>query len=122
MNTNVEVKDAASVILIRNTKTKPSVLMGQRGKNAAFMPKKFVFPGGAVEETDFQINSFKPLNVNCKARMAYGCNETLVHALTNAAIRELFEETGIILGTKEKWTGMIPYLSLIHISEPTRPY
>lgn len=109
MNTNVEVKDAASVILIRNTKTKPSVLMGQRGKNAAFMPKKFVFPGGAVEETDFQINSFKPLNVNCKARMAYGCNEALVHALTNAAIRELFEETGIILGTKEKWTGMIPY-------------
>ena len=54
MNTNVEVKDAASVILIRNRKTKPSVLMGQRGKNAAFMPKKFVFPGGAVEETDFQ--------------------------------------------------------------------
>ena len=41
--------------------------------------------------------------------MAYGCNEALVHALTNAAIRELFEETGIILGTKEKWTGMIPY-------------
>ena len=109
MNRNVEVKDAASVILIRNTKTKPSVLMGQRGKNATFMPKKFVFPGGAVEETDFQINSFKPLNAICKARMAYGCNEALVHALTNAAIRELFEETGIILGTKEKWTGMIPY-------------
>ena len=73
------------------------------------MPKKFVFPGGAVEETDFQINAFKPLNAICKARMAYGCNEALVHALTNAAIRELFEETGIILGAKEKWTGMIPH-------------
>ena len=109
MNTNVEIKDAASVILIRNRKTNPSVLMGQRGKNAAFMPKKFVFPGGAVEETDFQINSFKPLNVTCKTRMAYECNEALVLALTNAAIRELFEETGIILGTKGKWSGNIPY-------------
>jgi len=109
MNTNVEVKDAASVILIRDRKTKPSVLMGQRGKNASFMPEKFVFPGGAVEETDFKINSFKPLNVICKARMAYECNEALVNALTNAAIRELFEETGIILGSKGKWTGMIPY-------------
>ena len=38
MNTNVEVKDAASVILIRNRKTNPSVLMGQRGKNAALCP------------------------------------------------------------------------------------
>ena len=48
-----------------------------------------------------------------------------------AAIRELFEETGIIVGIKEKWAGKIPTewkqfadlgLSLIHISEPTRPY
>ncbi len=105
MNTNVEVKDAASVILIRNRKTSPSVLMGQRGKNAAFMPNKFVFPGGAVEETDFQINSFKPLNVTCRARMAYECNGSLVHALTNAAIRELFEETGIILVAKKNGLG-----------------
>ena len=109
MNTNVEIKHAASTILIRNRKTSPSVLMGQRGKNAAFMPQKFVFPGGAVEETDFQINSVKPLNVTCKARMAYKCNGGLVLALTNAAIRELFEETGIILGTKGKWTGNKPY-------------
>ena len=108
MNKNSEIKDAASVILIRNSKSNPSVLMGQRGKNASFMPNKFVFPGGAVEKNDFQVNSFKQLNVNCTARMTYQCNEDLVFALSVAAIRELFEETGIIVGYKKKWTGVIP--------------
>ena len=107
-NKNFEIKDAASVILIRNSKSNPSVLMGQRGKNASFMPNKFVFPGGAVEENDFRVNSLKKLNVNCSARMAYQCNEDLVLALSVAAIRELFEETGIIIGYKQKWTGIIP--------------
>lgn len=108
MTINVKIKDAASVILIRNKKSNPSVLMGQRGKDAAFMPNKFVFPGGAVEKEDFQINSFKRLNATCNARMTYQCSGDLVLALTIAAIRELFEETGIIVGIKEKWAGKIP--------------
>ena len=119
---NLKIKDAASVILIRNSKSSPSVLMGQRGKNASFMPNKFVFPGGAVEKNDFQVNSFKQLNRKCSARMAYQCNDDLVFALSVAAIRELFEETGIIVGHKKEWTGVIPpewkpfaNLSLIHI-------
>ena len=108
MNKNSEIKDAASVILIRNGKSNPSVLMGQRNKNASFMPNKFVFPGGAVDENDFLVKSFKQLNVNCTARMTYKCNKDLVFALCVAAIRELFEETGIIVGCKKKWTGVIP--------------
>ena len=87
MTINVEIKDAASVILIRNKKSNPSVLMGQRGKDAAFMPNKFVFPGGAVEKEDFQINSFKRLNATCNARMTYQCSGDLALALSIAAIR-----------------------------------
>ena len=102
---NLKIKDAASVILIRNSKSSPSVLMGQRGKNASFMPNKFVFPGGAVEKNDFQVNSFKQLNRKCSARMAYQCNDDLVFALSVAAIRELFEETGIIVGHKKNGLG-----------------
>ena len=108
MNKNSEIKDAASVILIRNRKSNPSVLMGQRSKNASFMPNKFVFPGGAVDENDFLVKSFKQLNGNCTARMTYKCNKDLVFALSVAAIRELFEETGIIVGHKKEWTGVIP--------------
>ena len=107
MTINVEIKDAASVILIRNKKSNPSVLMGQRGRNAAFMPNKFVFPGGAVEKEDFQINSFKRLNATCNARVTYQCSGDLALALSITAIRELFEETGFIVGIKEKWVEKI---------------
>ena len=43
------LRDAASVILVRRDRDDARVLMGQRGKGAAFMPSKFVFPGGAVD-------------------------------------------------------------------------
>ena len=44
------VRDAATVILVRDPGgPRPRVLMGQRGAAAAFMPNKFVFPGGAVD-------------------------------------------------------------------------
>ncbi|MDO5641628.1 MAG: DNA mismatch repair protein MutT, partial [Paracoccus sp. (in: a-proteobacteria)] len=44
------LRDAASVVLVRRGSAGASVLMGMRGANAAFMPSKFVFPGGAVDE------------------------------------------------------------------------
>ena len=56
--------------------------MGQRGRNAAFMPNKFVFPGGAVEKEDFQINSFKRLNATCNARWAPIKNSIVVMVLS----------------------------------------
>ena len=43
------LRDAATVIVLRDRDTRPRVLMGQRGAKAAFMPNKFVFPGGAVD-------------------------------------------------------------------------
>ena len=48
----IPVKDAATVVLIRKVTSQYNVLMGQRGKEAVFMPSKFVFPGGAYEEND----------------------------------------------------------------------
>ncbi|MFP4406139.1 MAG: DNA mismatch repair protein MutT, partial [Rhodosalinus sp.] len=43
------VRDAATVIVLRDRDTRPRILMGQRGSAAAFMPNKVVFPGGAVD-------------------------------------------------------------------------
>ena len=50
--TTVPIRNAATVILLRETNNEPHVLMGQRGKAAVFMPNKFVFPGGGVDVAD----------------------------------------------------------------------
>ena len=74
--------------------------MGQRGAAAAFMPSKFVFPGGAVDPGDTAIPLATPLPALCTARLADAPGP---HALAVAAIRELWEETGLTLGIPGAW-------------------
>jgi len=45
-------RDAASLLLVDRSGSKPRILMGRRHASLAFMPGKFVFPGGrAIRET-----------------------------------------------------------------------
>lgn len=97
-----QIRDAATIILVRDRKTAPKILMGQRGATAAFMPSKFVFPGGAVDPLDAEIPLDGTLNAACAERLQ---NDSAlpVSALLAAAIRELWEETGQILGQPGDW-------------------
>jgi len=88
---------------VRNVGTSPQVLMGQRGSKAAFMPNKFVFPGGAVDAEDNVIPLAKPLVQSCHARLLQDNSGPSPETLAVAAIRELWEETGLILGAPEAW-------------------
>ena len=94
------LRNAATIVLIRRDRGAPQVLMGQRGKGAAFMPSKFVFPGGAVDPEDARIPAASPLAPRCRARLAARTSPAgadLADALAMAAIRELWEETGLAL-------------------------
>ncbi|WP_099826349.1 NUDIX hydrolase [Oceaniglobus indicus] len=102
------VRDAATIILVRDAATHPQVLMGQRGAGAAFMPSKFVFPGGAIDSTDTAIPMARAMNGLCKARLAEGSGRLDPLAIVAAAIRELWEETGLILGRPHRWPGKPP--------------
>ncbi len=96
------IRDAATVILLRDTATRPRVLMGQRGKGAVFMPSKFVFPGGAVDAVDASI----PLARPCPSETALLQDSVLApHAMVAAATRELWEETGLLLGQTDTRAG-----------------
>lgn len=102
------IRDAATVIVLRNASTEPSVLMGQRGAKAAFMPNKMVFPGGAVDAGDASVPLRHALPATCAARLAEGAVTPGPNALAAAAIRELWEETGLILGQQVPWTDPPP--------------
>ncbi len=99
-----QIRDAATVIVLRDrTGDTPRVLMGQRGAKAAFMPNKFVFPGGAVDVADAGVPFAKTLSARTHAQLTDQCVSDKSHALAAAAIRELWEETGQILGAPMTW-------------------
>lgn len=103
------IRNAATVIAVRDRMADdPQVLMGQRGAKAAFMPNKFVFPGGAVDLADSSVPLADPLPAVCRDRLSEQAPHDLHHALAIAAIRELWEETGLLLGTPGDWTDPIP--------------
>lgn len=93
------IKDASSVILVRRG-GRPSVLMGQRGKSAVFMPEKFVFPGGAVEPADQLMALGHEASEASLRRLEKSSRPGLAKALQLAAIREVWEETGLRLSRK----------------------
>ncbi|MGR3270826.1 NUDIX hydrolase [Thalassococcus profundi] len=102
------IRNAATVIVLRDRFTAPRILMGQRGAGAAFMPSKFVFPGGAVDAGDAAIPLAGSLPPVCAARLTEDADPHIAAALAAAAIRELWEETGQLLGVPGTWGGEIP--------------
>ena len=99
---NLEVKNAASIILLRGYNDNPKVLMGQRGKGASFMPNKFVFPGGAVDNEDSKVISDDAINKEMLLNLKMKSESGIESAIVAAGIRELWEETGLILGSLSK--------------------
>jgi 8-oxo-dGTP pyrophosphatase MutT (NUDIX family) len=97
------IRDAATVVVLRDLDTRPRVLMGQRGAKAAFMPNKFVFPGGAVDAEDAEAPLADTVSELCRRRLAEDAEADISHALAAAAVRELWEETGQILGQAGHW-------------------
>jgi 8-oxo-dGTP pyrophosphatase MutT (NUDIX family) len=92
------IRDAATVILVRRDGASPRVLMGQRGHKAAFMPSKFVFPGGAIDPQDREIVPARSLPGHELERLARRADPALGPVLAMTAVRELWEEAGLALG------------------------
>ncbi len=92
------IRDAATILLLRKRAGHHQVLMGQRGASAAFMPNKYVFPGGAIDPQDYEIYPDIPLNGHAMVKLSIKAPANIAQAAALAAIRELWEETGLILG------------------------
>ncbi len=97
---SVELKDAATIVLLRDAPEGLQVLLGKRGRQTRFSAGAFVFPGGAVDAADRRaIRYCRGLDAgDCAQR--FGDPAALRFYL--AAARELFEEAGIWLFSAQR--------------------
>ena len=93
----VKPRDAGSLIIWRAGAEGAEVLMGRRSRKAAFVPDFFVFPGGRLDPADSAVRAATPLDADAVARMGVRGDAALAEALALAAVRETFEETGLLL-------------------------
>jgi 8-oxo-dGTP pyrophosphatase MutT (NUDIX family) len=91
----VQIRDASTVVLIRDTADGLQAWLLTRVKQMVFAGGMSVFPGGRVDDADADL----PFAAGAGAEVAerFGCAETLGRALLGAAVRETFEETGVLL-------------------------
>jgi 8-oxo-dGTP pyrophosphatase MutT (NUDIX family) len=103
-------KDAATLILIDRSGREPKVLLGRRHDSHKFMPGKFVFPGGSIEESDALMPAIGELDpraaAKLSARLAGAARVPRAFAL--ATVRETYEETGLLLGRKRGPAPSVP--------------
>jgi 8-oxo-dGTP pyrophosphatase MutT (NUDIX family) len=140
---NLKPRDSATLILIDRAETVPRVLLGRRHERHRFMPGKFVFPGGRIEPADRQMAALAPLHERHVARLMQRVRRpsaAKAAAFALAAVRETYEETGLMIGVRHAapiiappgaWeafakAGVLPDLSAIHfiaraITPPKRP-
>ena len=96
--TPVRPRDAASLILTRGAGSACEVLMGKRASRHAFLPGAYVFPGGRVDAGDGRMRPASPLDPETSRHLARAGGAGRARAFAMTAIRETFEETGLLLG------------------------
>jgi 8-oxo-dGTP pyrophosphatase MutT (NUDIX family) len=85
----VRPRDAASLVLLRGAGATLEVLVGRRPLAARFMPGVYVFPGGAIDPPDRRPWMVETATEWLAPRLARAAR---------AALRETWEEVGVLVG------------------------
>ncbi|TGN62957.1 NUDIX hydrolase [Nocardioides eburneiflavus] len=99
--TPAEPRDAATVVLLRPGASGPEIYLLRRQTSMAFAGGMCVFPGGGVDLRDYSDDLVErglwagPPPAEWAARL--GCDEPKARALVCAAVRETYEESGVLL-------------------------
>jgi recombination protein RecT len=95
---------AATIILMRDTPAGFDVLLLRRHEAAVFAPGAYVFPGGRVDPLDASPSLLAKVDgltvAGAAARLALPEGDPPAVAYYLAALREAFEETGILVGVE----------------------
>ncbi len=90
-------RDAATVVLLRDAPGGPEAYLLRRVAGMAFAGGMHVFPGGSVDPQDAHAQTAWAGPGPSEWAQRLGCDEPLARALVCAAVRETFEECGVLL-------------------------
>jgi 8-oxo-dGTP pyrophosphatase MutT (NUDIX family) len=112
-------RDAATLILLDRSSANVKVLIGRRHRSHAFMPGRFVFPGGRTDPHDSRVPTATPLLPEEEMRIVgqgTRASAARARAIALSAIRETYEEAGLLIGramafktTRPGWQGFVEH-------------
>ncbi|MEO6999608.1 MAG: NUDIX hydrolase [Terracoccus sp.] len=94
-----EPRRASTVMLVRDGSVGVEVFLLRRVSQMAFAPSTMVFPGGGVDPRDSEpdLPWSGPSPAEWSSRL--GCSEAEARMFVAAAVREVFEECGVLLAS-----------------------
>jgi 8-oxo-dGTP pyrophosphatase MutT (NUDIX family) len=98
INNPAPTRDAATIVLLRDGENGLETYLLRRRSTLEFAPGVLVFPGGGVQDSDRQpIEWIGPSASEWAER--FDCDEESARALVVAAVRETFEESGVLFAS-----------------------
>jgi 8-oxo-dGTP pyrophosphatase MutT (NUDIX family) len=123
------VRDAATIMILREADSGFEVFMVKRHSKSGFMANRYVYPGGKVDEADCidlggleadqrHVEGLTP--AQARARLAEEVEPPVALGLFLAGIRETFEEAGILLARRKGEDSLIDLTSDDQVAERFR--
>jgi 8-oxo-dGTP pyrophosphatase MutT (NUDIX family) len=106
-----EPKQASTVVLLRDGEPGLEVYLLRRTKGMPFAGGMTAYPGGGVDprDADAEIGWVGPTPAEWAE--AFGCDEPMARELVCAAVRETFEEAGVLLAGDPAGGDVVPDVS-----------
>ena len=105
--------DAASVLVLDRSSGRTRVLVGRRSTAHVFMPDVYVFPGGRRDRFDSLVpvtGHLHPAAAEClMKRTGRRVGDATLRGIAVAALRELHEEAGLVVGRNAIGAARLPF-------------
>jgi 8-oxo-dGTP pyrophosphatase MutT (NUDIX family) len=109
--TAASLREAATVLLLRDGSAGLEVYLLRRTRGMPFAGGMTAYPGGGVDPRDGDVETAWAGPSPAQWAGAFGCDERTARELVCAAVRETFEEAGVLLAGSADGSDVVPDVS-----------